>query len=73
MVIFFKQMDQKQSRSENNKICCCSVWVCIFLQVDSLNLQDSRDQQEGAANNLFRAADTNTVYTALCIFVNLTL
>lgn len=72
MVIFLKQMDQKQSRLENNKI-CCSVWVCIFLQVDSLNLQDSRDQQEGAANNLFRAADTNTVYTALCIFVNLTL
>lgn len=73
MMNFFKQIDQKLSRLENNKICCFSVWVHIFLQADSLNLQDSRDQQEGVANNLFRAADTNTVYTELCIFVELTL
>lgn len=45
MMSFFKHMWQKQSRLENSNMCCC-VWVCFFLEDDSLNLQDSRDQQE---------------------------
>lgn len=72
MVSFFKYMEQKQSRLENNTICSC-VWFCFFLKVDSPNLQDSRDQQEAGVDNLFGAADAYTLYPELRIFAKATL
>jgi len=66
VVNFFKHTEYKQSRLEKNKFCCCCVWV--FLEVDSLNLQNPIDQCEAAAANFFTETDTNTVYAELYIF-----